>query len=113
LSAVRQHTPVREDDVDSLMQELTAVGYGDVAKVLQAVGKRMRTRADSNRVNLSPAEVSVLQMLNTGLGTKEIAARSDRSVHTVRAHVANAISKLGCRGRAEAIATARRLGVID
>jgi DNA-binding CsgD family transcriptional regulator len=54
-----------------------------------------------------------LRMLEAGLGTKEIAGRSGRSVYTVRAHVANAIAKLGCNGRAAAIATARRLGVMD
>lgn len=113
LNAIRQDSAVSEDDVASLLYDLRAAGYGDVSNVLNAVADLMRTRAGAKRVNLSPAEISVLRMLNDGLGTKEIAGRSGRSVYTVRAHVANAIAKLGCHGRAEAIAMARRLGVMD
>jgi DNA-binding CsgD family transcriptional regulator len=113
LSAIRHRVAVCEDDIGGLLNELEACGYGDVSKVLVAVARLMRTRASGNRVDLSPTEIGVLRMLNTGLGTKEIAARSGRSVHTIRAHIANAIAKLGCHGRAEAVAAARRLGVID
>lgn len=113
LDAIRHHVAVGEGDVTKLLDELAVCGYGDVSNVLLAVARFMRTRVAGSRMNLSPAEIGVLRMLNTGLGTKEIAVRSGRSVYTIRAHVANAIAKLGCHGRAEAIAAARRLGVID
>src|SRR5262249_22788789 len=100
-------------DVGDRMHELVLAGYGDVSNVLRAVGEVIALRMVRERPHLSPAEISVLRMLNAGLGTKEIAGRTGRSVFTVRAHVANAIGRLGCHGRAEAIATARRLGILD
>ncbi|HZY99600.1 MAG TPA: LuxR C-terminal-related transcriptional regulator [Candidatus Baltobacteraceae bacterium] len=113
LNAVRNRGTIRESDISDRMHDLALAGYGDVSNLLRAVGNVIASRAESDPPRLSPAEVSVLRMLNAGLGTKEIAGRTGRSVFTVRAHVANAIARLGCHGRTEAIAAARRLGVID
>jgi len=55
----------------------------------------------------------VLEQLGEGLSPKEIAERTGRSVFTIRAHSANAFAKLRSRGRGEAVALARRLGIIS
>ncbi len=95
------------------MERLAALGYADVARVLEAVcssleGKKWNTA----RPDLTKAELMVLRLLGEGLSTKEIAERDGRSVNTIRAHVANAIGKLECHGRAQALALARRLEII-
>jgi LuxR family transcriptional regulator, regulator of acetate metabolism len=62
---------------------------------------------------LTAAEREVLSLLANGLRPKVIAERTNRSIFTVQSHIARAIRKLGCQGRMEAIALARRRGMIS
>lgn len=59
---------------------------------------------------LTPREVEVLAMLAEGLANKAIAGRLGISEHTVKTHVGAIFGKLGASTRAEAVATAARLG---
>jgi len=52
---------------------------------------------------LTRAELQVLRAIADGQSTKEIAALSDRSVHTVRTLIQRATSKLGCTSRYDAV----------
>jgi predicted ATPase/class 3 adenylate cyclase/DNA-binding CsgD family transcriptional regulator len=61
--------------------------------------------------DLSPRERMVLQQLVTGATTREIAEALVVSVATVDRHLTHIYTKLGVRGRAEAIARALRNGV--
>jgi DNA-binding NarL/FixJ family response regulator len=61
---------------------------------------------------LTPREVEVIGMIAEGLGNKMIAARLGISEHTVKTHVTAVFTKLGVSSRAEAVASAARLGVI-
>ena len=61
---------------------------------------------------LSPREVEVLAMLAEGLANKQIAGRLGISDHTVKTHVAAVFAKLGVGSRAEAVASAARLGLL-
>ncbi len=61
---------------------------------------------------LTPREVQVLAMLAEGLANKAIAARLGISGHTVKTHVAAVFAKLGVSTRAEAVASAARLGLL-
>jgi DNA-binding CsgD family transcriptional regulator/tetratricopeptide (TPR) repeat protein len=56
---------------------------------------------------LSPREMQVLRLVGDGLTSREIGQRLFLSVRTVEMHVRNAMTKLDCRTRAEAV---RRLG---
>jgi LuxR family maltose regulon positive regulatory protein len=90
---------------------LVTFGYGDVAHLLEACVAELQGKAASDSADsLTPAERDVLRQLADGSSPKEIAARDGRSVYTIQAHVANIIAKLGCHGRNEAIAVARRKG---
>ena len=51
---------------------------------------------------LSPREREVLRLIGQGLITDEIATQLDRSSHTVRSHVKNAMRKLDATTRSHA-----------
>ena len=57
-------------------------------------------------------ELSVLQLLAEGYSNNAIAEKLFVSDSTVRTHLRNVNSKLGSHSRMQAVATARRLGLI-
>lgn len=61
---------------------------------------------------LSPRERRVLDLLAEGRSNKEIARELGVSANTVKTHLANVYAKLGARRRTEAVAAARRGGMI-
>lgn len=61
---------------------------------------------------LTPREREVLQMLASGLGNKEIAAKLKISEHTVKFHVASILGKLGAASRTEAVSLGIRRGLV-
>ena len=61
---------------------------------------------------LTPRESEVLQMLASGLGNKEIAAKLVISEHTVKFHVASILGKLGAATRTEAVSIGIRRGLV-
>ena len=61
---------------------------------------------------LTPRETEVLQMLASGLGNKEIAAKLTISEHTVKFHVASILGKLGAATRTEAVSIGIRRGLV-
>ena len=61
---------------------------------------------------LTPREKEVLQMLASGLGNKQIAARLKISDHTAKFHVASILGKLGASSRTEAVSLGLRRGLI-
>lgn len=66
----------------------------------------------SERFGLTPREVEVLRLLADGTSTEEIMARLFVSRNTVRTHVQKVIGKLGAHSKLEAVATARREGIV-
>jgi ATP/maltotriose-dependent transcriptional regulator MalT len=102
------------DRMREALGDLTAQGYADVARLLEAAD-RVLSYGEAEALSgtkLTRSELAVLGLLARGLIPKEIAARSGRSVHTVRVHIANVIAKLGCHGQSEAVSTARHMGLI-
>jgi DNA-binding NarL/FixJ family response regulator len=62
---------------------------------------------------LSERESEVLRLIASGYSNKEIAARLSLSVKTVEAHKANAMRKLGLRGRIDIVKYAVLQGWLD
>ena len=62
--------------------------------------------------DLTSREIEVLQLLAGGLANQAIADKLVISVHTVRHHVQNIITKLQAHSKLEAVATAAREGII-
>lgn len=113
-SAVRRR---RDEGFEATAQRIAALreaGYPDVAILLRAVDRAMRNRrrCGLRERGLTRSEIAVLRLLAEGLIPKEIAAETGRSIFTVRVHIANAIAKLDCHGRFEAIEVARREGLL-
>jgi len=63
--------------------------------------------------HLSPRELEVLRLLSRGRENKQIATSLGISEATVKTHTRALYTRLGVRSRAEAVATALRLGLID
>lgn len=62
--------------------------------------------------SLTPRELEILGLFAEGLGNKTIAARLGISEHTVKTHVTSLFAKLEVSTRAEAVASAARMGLI-
>jgi DNA-binding NarL/FixJ family response regulator len=67
----------------------------------------------AERPHLSPTQLEVLELLSLGRENKQIARKLGISEATVKTHVKALFGRLGVRSRAEAVATALRLGLID
>ena len=114
IARLRNRGENRADQIRNDIDGLAALGYADIARLLGAVDRTLNYAQVEllSRTGLTRSELDVFRLLADGLIPKEIAARSGRSVYTVRVHIANVIAKLGCHGRAEAIRTAQRMGLI-
>ncbi|MFE4831779.1 response regulator [Streptomyces sp. NPDC056672] len=61
---------------------------------------------------LTPRERETLGLLGDGLGTAEISQRLGVALNTARNHVQRVLGKLGARSQLEAVAVARREGLL-
>lgn len=64
------------------------------------------------RPALDPRSVAVLELLAEGASTADISAALGYSVRTIKAVIGRAVDLLGCRTRAQAVATAVRMQLI-
>ena len=79
----------------------------------QAADARPRLSDDSELDPMTTRELEVLTLAAVGLKTDEIARQLFVSRNTVKTHLAHTYAKLGARNRAEAVAAALRIGVIE
>ena len=94
-----------------------------IAEILQAVRDAVSGESfidissDANddtvsALSLTPREIEVLYLLAKGRDTPTIAAALFLSVHTVRGYVKEVLRKLGAHSQLEAVAIARRAGLL-
>jgi LuxR family maltose regulon positive regulatory protein len=62
---------------------------------------------------LTDREKDILEKLAMGLSSNELADKLFISVNTIRYHLRNIYSKLGTNNRVQAVALARRFGLIS
>jgi DNA-binding NarL/FixJ family response regulator len=67
---------------------------------------------DPGRAALTPRERDVLRLLAAGRTNRQVAEQLEVSSETVKTLVSRSFSKLGVHRRAEAVATAQRLGLL-
>jgi ATP/maltotriose-dependent transcriptional regulator MalT len=104
-STSRQTTTTRQ--LAQLTEPLLALQLDGHARFLRHV------LAPATVVQLTRTELDVLRELRAGGRTSDVADRLGKSSHTVLSHLKSACSKIGCSGRAAAVAYAHEMGWID
>lgn len=94
--------------------ETTARGERVVSPevAMHLVGTWRPDDPDSQRAQLTPRELDVLELLTEGLTNAQIADRLDVSPRTIKTHVQNLLAKLDVPDRTGAVARGFRLGLI-
>ncbi|SHN09528.1 response regulator transcription factor [Actinacidiphila paucisporea] len=102
--------------LDELQDGVRLVAAGDVAFSKGLLGEaldRLTGRSSDLGGTLTPRERETLGLLGEGLGTPEISRRLGVALNTARNHVQRVLEKLGARSQLEAVAVARREGLLQ
>jgi len=82
-------------------------------KLLERVAEQTRgTAVRQSPAPLTAREIEILGLASKGLPNKEIANQLSLSVRTVKAHLTNIFSKMGCGSRTDAIIKGLKAGYI-
>ena len=111
LAALLNRVP---EQFDAAVREMRLAGIAGIAHFVEALaGEHCTAAAEPEEPELlTPVELHVLRAMSRGLGNQAIADDQQRTVNTVRTHVSAILRKLGCASRGEAVATARRKGLV-
>jgi DNA-binding NarL/FixJ family response regulator len=91
-----------------------AAGRSVVAPdLLGPVMSRLRSPGLETGATLTNREHETLRLLDSGLGIGDIASQMHVTRNTARKHVQAVLTKLGAHTQLEAVATARRAGLLD
>jgi ATP/maltotriose-dependent transcriptional regulator MalT len=104
-STSRQTTTTRQ--LEQLTEPLLALQLDGQARFLRHV------LAPAAATQLTRTELEVLRELRHGGTTVDVADRLGKSSHTVLSHLKSACSKIGCSGRAAAVAYAVDMGWLE
>lgn len=86
---------------------------GRVSAAQMRAREAQRLQMEADRTRLAPRELEALTLAAQGLATKQIATKLGVSLATGRWYVQQAIEKLGAHSKLEAVAKARRLGLLQ
>ncbi|MEW9550809.1 response regulator [Nonomuraea sp. NPDC050783] len=103
----------RLDELESAVREVAAGGVVFPQSLLPGVFDRLTGRAGRLGAHLTARERETLLLLAEGAGTDEIGERLGIARNTARNHVQHVLEKLGARSKLEAVAVARREGLLD
>jgi len=81
--------------------------------LLASVIARLTGRLSPRGAELTARESETLQLLAEGASTEQISDRLGIARNTTRNHIQRLMAKLGARSKLEAVAIARRRGLID
>ena len=101
---------------DELLATIEAVHDGQVRvpqDLLEGLVTHLRPRSAEVGHDLTAREVEVLRMLADGWSTNEMMEHLIVSIHTVRNHIRNLLTKLHASSRLEAVAVATKAGLIE
>ncbi len=83
-----------------------------VGHILQAIAEQAGSRSPNPTPSLSTRELQVLRLMAAGLSNRAIAENLVLSEGTVKKHIHNISGKLAAANRTEAVAHARKLGLL-
>jgi DNA-binding NarL/FixJ family response regulator len=83
-----------------------------MGKLLQGL-RQMSSNDGSSPVALTKTEIRVLVLLGSGLSNKEIAAKMECSVKTIKNHLNAIFQKLEVSNRTEAVVKGIEMGLIS
>ncbi len=103
--------------VDRFAELVRAAKWGDLLPSMRGFGYVVRNAVDVRRAGsvpagLTPAEFEVLRLLGNGWSAGKIATETQRSVNTVYNHTRSILAKLDATRASEAVAVARRRGLL-
>jgi len=98
--------------LESAVRDVAAGGVVFDPELLPGVFARLTGRGAGNGAALTARERETLDLLAEGATTEEIGRRLGVSRNTTRNHVQRVLEKLGARSKLEAVAVARREGLI-
>lgn len=102
--------------LDELVAAVRKVAAGQVVfdpTLLAGVVNRLTGRVRGSAAALTARERETLVLLADGVGTMEISQQLGVARNTARNHVQRVLEKLGARSKLEAVAIARREGLLD
>jgi DNA-binding NarL/FixJ family response regulator len=105
----------KEGRFDNLVQAIRAAAAGEIyvpQQLVEELAAHLRPRPPTLGADLTERELEVLRLLGRGASTDEIVDALNISVHTVRNHIRNILTKLNARSRLEAVTVATRIGVL-
>jgi DNA-binding NarL/FixJ family response regulator len=105
----------KDGSLPDLMQALRSAGTGGlvVHPILLQTLMRETVPIPEQRPRLSRREVDVLGMLSIGMDARSISTHLGISLNTCRGYVKSLLSKLDAHSQLEAVAVARRHGLLD
>jgi pimeloyl-ACP methyl ester carboxylesterase/DNA-binding CsgD family transcriptional regulator len=109
-----QFVIINDNSIAGLVHDENIVAIDRFLRSGTATGFTSRASSDANKNlpaasnGLTPREVQVLRQVAAGSTNKEIAGELGVAVSTVERHLVNLYTKIGARGRADAIAYALR-----
>ena len=103
-----QALPANDGELTRLVADLQLF-----AMYAQAAAQRLLTPTDGKRPSLTPRELEALHWTKAGKTAWEVGAILGISERTAVLHVNNAMKKLGCTSKHQAVLRALRLGLIS
>jgi two-component system, NarL family, nitrate/nitrite response regulator NarL len=107
------------DELEAVLAKITEARRDSEATELRRFVRSRHASAALKRApsrepttELTPRELELLEALAAGTSTTAVAGSMGIGVATVRTHVQHVLLKLGAHSRIEAVATAKRLGLI-
>ncbi|MCW2834428.1 MAG: response regulator receiver [Nocardioides sp.] len=99
---------LKDAEPRDLLDGIRAVARGESPLDPKAARLLLRSRTDSDHVELSPREKQVLLLVVDGLLNKQIATRLGITERTVKAHLTSVFQRIGVNDRTQAALWAQR-----
>lgn len=104
---------LKDADKDTILNVIRGAIKGETFIEPRIAGKAFTVSSPESEIDLSPREHQILTEVAEGYHSKEIAADIGVSERTVKSHLTSIYNKLGVFSRAEAVAKALQLGLIE